>query len=326
MSLITQCPACSTMFRVVPDQLRISDGWVRCGQCDEVFEATGHLRDLGEPLNSPVPLPQPATGADLEPPKPVYDVAPSPAAPVWETVQPPSDGLRTEPAPEPSRYDTTWAEDMSVAQASDISDGWSPTVQAEMAPHGIDFDDMAHTRLDALMQDPPPSFMAAGRHVSTMRPVRRKKMWATGCAMLVLLLAAQVLLQERDRIAATSPALQPMLVAGCEVLDCKVSALREIESIVIDSSAFTSVRPGVYLLHVSLKNAASTALAMPALELTLTDAQDHPLLRRVVLPDELSDKRSMAAGVELGASLPINVQSSATPEKIAGYKLLAFYP
>ncbi|WP_299763436.1 zinc-ribbon domain-containing protein, partial [Ramlibacter sp.] len=29
MSLITSCPACGTMFRVVPDQLKISEGWVR---------------------------------------------------------------------------------------------------------------------------------------------------------------------------------------------------------------------------------------------------------------------------------------------------------
>ena len=33
MSLITRCPACGTMFKVVPDQLRISEGWVRCGHC-----------------------------------------------------------------------------------------------------------------------------------------------------------------------------------------------------------------------------------------------------------------------------------------------------
>ena len=40
MSLITSCPACGTMFRVVPDQLKISEGWVRCGHCSEVFDAS----------------------------------------------------------------------------------------------------------------------------------------------------------------------------------------------------------------------------------------------------------------------------------------------
>ena len=45
MSLITRCPACGTMFKVVPDQLRISEGWVRCGQCDEVFDASLNMQD-----------------------------------------------------------------------------------------------------------------------------------------------------------------------------------------------------------------------------------------------------------------------------------------
>jgi len=47
MSLITRCPACATTFKVVPDQLRISDGWVRCGQCTEVFDATANLVEEG---------------------------------------------------------------------------------------------------------------------------------------------------------------------------------------------------------------------------------------------------------------------------------------
>ena len=33
------------MFKVVPDQLKISDGWVRCGHCADVFDATLHLED-----------------------------------------------------------------------------------------------------------------------------------------------------------------------------------------------------------------------------------------------------------------------------------------
>ncbi|HEX2545312.1 MAG TPA: zinc-ribbon domain-containing protein, partial [Ramlibacter sp.] len=45
MSLITSCPNCGTMFRVVADQLKISEGWVRCGHCSEVFDATAHLGD-----------------------------------------------------------------------------------------------------------------------------------------------------------------------------------------------------------------------------------------------------------------------------------------
>lgn len=46
MSLATRCTACGTVFRVVQEQLKISDGWVRCGRCKEVFNATEGLFDL----------------------------------------------------------------------------------------------------------------------------------------------------------------------------------------------------------------------------------------------------------------------------------------
>ncbi|NDP61031.1 DUF3426 domain-containing protein [Polaromonas sp.] len=58
MSQITRCPACATMFKVVADQLQVAQGWVRCGQCGEVFEASLHLvpGDAGEPEALPSAL------------------------------------------------------------------------------------------------------------------------------------------------------------------------------------------------------------------------------------------------------------------------------
>jgi predicted Zn finger-like uncharacterized protein len=46
MSLATRCTACGTIFRVVQDQLKVSEGWVRCGRCQEVFNALESLFDL----------------------------------------------------------------------------------------------------------------------------------------------------------------------------------------------------------------------------------------------------------------------------------------
>ncbi len=48
MSLFTRCPACRTAFKVVRDQLRISDGWVRCGRCGEVFDAAADLQEQAD--------------------------------------------------------------------------------------------------------------------------------------------------------------------------------------------------------------------------------------------------------------------------------------
>jgi hypothetical protein len=117
-----------------------------------------------------------------------------------------------------------------------------------------------------------------------------------------------------------------VLVTLCGWLDCSISAPQQIESIAIESSAFTSLKPGVYVLSVGLKNAATMELATPALELTLTDLQDQAVLRRVLRPAEWGGKPQMAASSELSASVPISVQADAVVAKIAGYKLLAFYP
>src|SRR3954470_11377709 len=47
MSLATRCTSCGTVFRVVQDQLKVSEGWVRCGRCNAVFNAIEGLFDLG---------------------------------------------------------------------------------------------------------------------------------------------------------------------------------------------------------------------------------------------------------------------------------------
>ncbi len=46
MTLATRCSACGTVFRAAPDQLRASDGWVRCGRCNSVFNAAEVLFDM----------------------------------------------------------------------------------------------------------------------------------------------------------------------------------------------------------------------------------------------------------------------------------------
>jgi predicted Zn finger-like uncharacterized protein len=72
MSLATRCPACGTTFKVVRDQLRISDGWVRCGRCSEVFDATIELQqtpDAPAAPSSPAAPSAPATRDSDETPR-----------------------------------------------------------------------------------------------------------------------------------------------------------------------------------------------------------------------------------------------------------------
>jgi predicted Zn finger-like uncharacterized protein len=43
MALAAVCPSCSTRFRVVADQLKLKNGWVRCGSCGFAFNAVERL-------------------------------------------------------------------------------------------------------------------------------------------------------------------------------------------------------------------------------------------------------------------------------------------
>lgn len=86
MSLVTRCPACGTTFKVVRDQLRISEGWVRCGRCSEVFDATLDLHETPDAAAVPkVPAPLGETAASETPP------AAAPALPEPEEAEPPGD-------------------------------------------------------------------------------------------------------------------------------------------------------------------------------------------------------------------------------------------
>ena len=64
MALTTRCPHCGTAFKVVPDQLKVRDGLVRCGMCSRVFDGratlvseipTLHVEPPGSYASSPYP-------------------------------------------------------------------------------------------------------------------------------------------------------------------------------------------------------------------------------------------------------------------------------
>jgi predicted Zn finger-like uncharacterized protein len=95
MSLATRCPACGTAFRVVEDQLRVSEGWVRCGHCEEVFNGRDDLFELPAGPASPPPTEQSAAPLSDESRSALVDLdLPdlAPEAADWPSVQWPAIG------------------------------------------------------------------------------------------------------------------------------------------------------------------------------------------------------------------------------------------
>jgi hypothetical protein len=103
-----------------------------------------------------------------------------------------------------------------------------------------------------------------------------------------------------------------------------LAPLRQISDVVIESSSFNKARGDSYQLVFVIKNRATLPLSMPAMELTLTDTQDQPVLRRVFLPQEMGAPAELPALGEWTSSVAVVVTTGGA--RVAGYRLLAFYP
>jgi hypothetical protein len=142
----------------------------------------------------------------------------------------------------------------------------------------------------------------------------------------------QVVRHERNRLAAMLPAVAPLLHSLCHASGCTVGPLQQIDAVVVDASNFNKLRnEGAsewYKLGVALKNNGHLPVAMPHVELTLSDAQDQPLLRRVLSPSDLGSGQLVLAGATEfagGTTLQVDTKQLAGA-RIAGYRLWAFYP
>lgn len=439
MSLATRCPACGTTFRVVRDQLRISDGWVRCGRCSHVFDGAAELHD---PLSAPPPLkdasvpPLLASASPLAP----ESVAPATAsagidsfsdalqrlqadgpAPTHPEPVPLSElaSLERSPAPRPvsaASEDAVSDDDLGPAEEAEEAsvptafsplpgpgdEGWTrlPSLQLDGAPP----EPMAPLAMDGaaavavLQPDEEPTLpwpgalrqsriaalqaaraaRAASQSVQAVRarshpdgtaitlaltpsepmaddaagmpvfgiarsfranpgaqPMRQPQRWwprllhAFILAVLVLLLLAQVLYQQRNAIVARQPALQPWFAAVCERLGCQLSALRRIADISIDGASFLREKDGEgYQFSFTLRNRGAIPLAMPAVELSLLDLEERTVVRRVLRPAEYGAPAVLAAHAERATLLPIVLvgEDAASVSRVAGFRLDTFYP
>lgn len=392
MSQITRCPACSTAFRVVADQLRISQGWVRCGQCQQVFDASAHLLTLAAPLagngvqqaatapQQPVPAQRPQPAGRANAPRATHGLpfatAPAPAVPAFlaagaapgleieapfslpgagsrnglqgsaQALAAPGFGLglkgpgagpadgQAHPAaapanqlPSPGRPAAHPSQRIRLHGAADWSDEDSSATTILQTRPRLPLRQRRSAPAPALAlatRQAPPGFVLAAQRKAFWRRRAVRVVLAGLVLLLLLVLALQVVLHERDRIAATNAQARPWLARLCQPLGCEIAPQRQIADLVIDSSSFNKARGDGYLLGLTVKNRAAIALAMPAIELTLTDLQDQPVLRRVLLPAELSAPQELPAQGEWNGTL--TVQLSAGAARVAGYRLLAFYP
>ena len=162
-------------------------------------------------------------------------------------------------------------------------------------------------------------------------PPRGRGWWLAGSALAAVVLMLQILLAYRTELSVLFPATRDALAATCRTLGCTLHLPRKPDLMAIDTSDLESDRrqEGVIVLNAVIRNKAPFAQEYPALELTLTDERDQPVLRRVLAPAEYlqnSPEPGVARGIAPGAQATLRLHLHTGGVRAVGYRLYLFYP
>jgi predicted Zn finger-like uncharacterized protein len=358
MSLATRCTACGTIFRVVEDQLRVSEGWVRCGRCAEVFDAREQLFDIEREAPPPWPA-APSPELTVEAPTSSRPAAaPAPDETTWvvpreETVhvdersqaepsdveididlppptpvEPPASGFhdsRREPYfGEPSHFG---------APASEVEPELEPPHEPAAAPAPV-FAEPARDEVPLAAPDadetsaaaaaPQASFLRDAESASRWKRPKVRAALALAATALALLAAVQATWQFRDALLALFPQSEPVLRAFCSAAGCELQPWRRIDALTVDSSSLSVAGNGNnYKLKVSLRNKAGYVVALPWVDLTLTDGNGAVVSRRMLKPADFDTKADRISG---HAELTLQLMFSTGTQRVSGYTIEIFHP
>ena len=322
MSLATRCTACGTVFRVVRDQLRVSEGWVRCGRCQEVFNALDNLFDL----EREAPPPWPGSATPGEAPAAAASAAAGPTHGIVDLEREP---LLHHESTQPGSTigDDSGAPSESAGEHSTgFADARFPSsfMASELAPGGSGDTSVVGNDETTLVAEPAPEFVRRVDAKQRQQSRGARVAWSLAAVLLLLGFSAQATYHLRDWIAALWPQTHASLAAMCEQAGCRIEPLRRIDSVAVESSGLTRVSGlDAYKLSVVLRNRSGIPVALPSVELALTDPQGQLVARRVLSPTELGATQRV---LQPGAEAPLQVALFASDKRVLGYTVEIFYP
>jgi predicted Zn finger-like uncharacterized protein len=303
-----------------------ASAYAPAGRAEPSFGLPVDEEIVAQPLPDYEPEPEP----ELEPePEPAPQPEPTPAPPMATSAASADDippaflplraSAGSEPsAPAPAMIPPVLPVRSKAARASEARARRSKLTPTKIEPPKL--------RLTPDADADEPEFVKRSRRQERMGRTRRMLM-ALGAVVLLLALAAQTVLGFRNVLAAQHPAMKPALAAACAVLGCRVELPALAENLVIETGELTTLGPGTYALNTLLRNQGNLVLAWPSIELELTDANDKPVLRRVLAPaDYLPHGTPAASGFGPHTEQPVALHFTLAGLQPSGYHTFVFYP
>jgi predicted Zn finger-like uncharacterized protein len=340
----TRCPACSTVFRVTSEQLRLRAGKVRCGHCQEVFNAfDGLVSELNEFLMQAPPVEERLSSEDTILPEAATSFD-EPEAEPEALVTEGSKGVRSE----------TSDSLVATVMTNDSAEKSAQSVFTEASGLPINTETvLVQAPLEApLVESPEESTQAArqaglvaARELGDTGSFNR---WSAGTlasdgrggfdsdsnrravwpfilvAMLLFIgLFGQLLYYFRTDIVLRFPSTAGLYeLAAVDVPLPRDSALVSIET----SDLQSDNARGLFVLQATLKNRAGHAQAWPALELSLTDINDAVVSRRVIFAADYLPPGTTSDAFPANGDMAVKLWVEAKGIAASGYRLYIFYP
>jgi predicted Zn finger-like uncharacterized protein len=304
--MFTVCPKCALTLVVTAADLRVAQGYVRCGRCLNVFNALARLSEerpaAPEVLDTAAARPPTEAPALAEPPlspqtedtgeieieldsgSVLVTSARAPSMPA-RLVEPEGPMAEREPAmtvagesqPAAATADTPAATAVAETGAQPT---WSALLPADAgAALAAPVPDTQQTNTP---QVPPESAF----ELATRRP-RAGLAWTLGTGALTIALVLQVVNHYRDALAA-NPSLTGPLSAVYSALGVKLAPRWNIHAYDVRQlgASVAGAAAGEIVVRASVKNSASRAQPLPLLRVILQDRFGNRIAARDVAPGD----------------------------------------
>jgi len=264
----TQCPHCTTRFRVTESQVNTADGYVRCSVCKEVFNA---FEVAEQDAQQPSLLGQQHSSDDID-----------------------------------SRNDTT-ENDRQLSSEDELEDSVEVDVADYNELETVDFnktsatDDLRKDAFDFFNEE-------SNESLPHVVPEKFKDTYASGSSVLLssllwgagtLLLTATLLIEyawfNRDKLNQV-PQLQAWSEKICQQIDCKNISIRNPAKIELISRNVYSHpnEKGALMVNVTMKNHAEFAQPYPVMQIHFSDVRGGSVAARRFSPDEYLPKEFLS--------------------------------
>lgn len=323
MRLVTTCPQCSAAFYVGPEQLAAHRGDVRCGKCEHVFNALDRLAEVED--EEIVEAVAPISSFEMEESVPEIVPEAEPQAPAA------IDDIEIIAEHDEALEAPTTESQSASSDAGEVAENEYKTPEItspEPAQPVFNITDFSvppsATVLSPTMMDD----AARNKTGTSKKSGIAKFLMVFVVLLLILLTLAQTAYYLRSDIAARWPQARYGLEQACTWLQCEVGLPKKADLIAIDDSDLKEDvdRQGLILLYTTLVNKADHSQEFPLLELTLTDADDKPLLRRTFQPGEyLPAGADTRRGISAQGRIDIKLSMSVEDAAVAGYRLFVTY-